>query len=81
MNKLSVIDGETLLDMDLNAPRFCVQNFLPQGLSILGGAPKMGKSWLVLDLRVRIAKLTRISVAVSMVASVLVCVVWHLLAG
>ncbi len=56
MNKLSVIDGETLLDMDLKAPRFCVQNFLPQGLSILGGAPKMGKSWLVLDLCVRIAK-------------------------
>ena len=56
MNKLSVIDGETLLDMDLNAPRFCVQNFLPQGLSILGGAPKMGKSWLVMDLCVRIAK-------------------------
>ena len=42
--------------MDLNAPRFCVQNFLPQGLSILGGAPKMGKSWLVLDLCVRITK-------------------------
>ena len=56
MNKLSVIDGETLLDMDLNAPRFCVQNFLPQGLSILGGAPKMEKSWLVMDLCVRIAK-------------------------
>ena len=56
MNKLSVIDGETLLDMDLNAPRFCVQNFLPQGLSILGGAPKMGKSWLVMDLCVRITK-------------------------
>ena len=29
----------------------------------------------------KIRKLTRISVAVSMVASVLVCVVWHLLAG
>ena len=56
LNKLSVIDGETLLDMDLNAPRFCVQNFLPQGLIILGGAPKVGKSWLVLDLCVRIAK-------------------------
>ena len=56
MNKLSAIDGETLLDMDLNAPRFCVQYFLPQGLSILGGAPKMGKSWLVMDLCVRIAK-------------------------
>ena len=29
----------------------------------------------------KVRKLTRISVAVSMVASVLVCVVWHLLAG
>ena len=29
----------------------------------------------------KIRKLTRISAAVSMVASVLVCVVWHLLAG
>ena len=29
----------------------------------------------------KIRKLTRISVAASMVASVLVCVVWHLLAG
>ena len=29
----------------------------------------------------KVRKLTRISVAASMVASVLVCVVWHLLAG
>ena len=29
----------------------------------------------------KVRKLTRISMAVSMVASVLVCVVWHLLAG
>lgn len=55
-NKLSVIDGETLFDMELNAPGFCIRNFLPQGLSILGGAPKMGKSWLVLDLCIRVAK-------------------------
>ena len=54
--KLKVIDGETLLDMELAAPRFCVQGLLPQGLTILGGAPKIGKSWLVLDLCVRIAK-------------------------
>ena len=32
-------------------------------------------------LKQKIRKLTRISVAASMVASVLVCVVWHLLAG
>lgn len=54
--KLQVIDGETLMDMELAAPKFCVQGLLPQGLCILGGAPKIGKSWLMLDLCVRIAK-------------------------
>jgi len=53
---LCAIDGETLMDMPLALPRFCVGGLLPQGLSILGGAPKIGKSWLVLDLCVRIAK-------------------------
>ena len=55
-NQLSVIDGETLLDMNLSPPKFCVKSLLPQGLSILGGAPKVGKSWMVMDLCVRIAK-------------------------
>ena len=54
--ELSVIDGETLLDMNLSPPKFCVKSLLPQGLSILGGAPKVGKSWMVMDLWVRIAK-------------------------
>lgn len=54
--KLQVIDGESLMDMELAAPNFCVKGLLPQGLCILGGAPKVGKSWLVLDLCVRIAK-------------------------
>ena len=53
---LCTIDGETLMDMPLALLRFCVGGLLPQGLSILGGAPKIGKSWLVLDLCVRIAK-------------------------
>lgn len=55
-NKLAVIDGETLMDLRLLPTRFCVQTLLPQGVTILGGAPKIGKSWLVLDLCVRIAK-------------------------
>lgn len=55
-NALTVIDGETLMDMRLPPTKFCVDTLLPQGVSILGGAPKIGKSWLVLDLCVRIAK-------------------------
>lgn len=53
---LAVIDGETLIDMRLPPTKFCVDTLLPQGITILGGAPKIGKSWLVLDLCVRIAK-------------------------
>lgn len=55
-NMLTVVDGETLMDMKLPPTKFCVETLLPQGISILGGAPKIGKSWLVLDLCVRIAK-------------------------
>jgi len=53
---LAVIDGETLMDMRLPPTKFCIDTLLPQGVTILGGAPKLGKSWLVLDLCIRIAK-------------------------
>lgn len=53
---LTVVDGETLMDMKLPPTKFCVETLLPQGISILGGAPKIGKSWMVLDFCVRIAK-------------------------
>lgn len=55
-NTLAVIDGETLMDMRLPPTKFCVDTLLPQGVTILGGAPKIGKSWLVLDLCIRVAK-------------------------
>lgn len=38
-NTLTVIDGETLMDMRLPPTKFCVDTLLPQGVSILGGAP------------------------------------------
>lgn len=55
-NKLAVIDSETLLDTRLTPTKFCVDTLLPEGLCILGGAPKIGKSWMVLDLCVRVTK-------------------------
>ena len=36
--------------------KFCVETLLPQGLCILAGSPKIGKSWLVLDMCVKVAK-------------------------
>ena len=41
------IDGDTLLDMDLPATKFVIKDLLPQGLAIIGGSPKVGKSWLI----------------------------------
>lgn len=42
--KLTVIDGETLMDMRLEPTAYAVKTLLPQGLCVLGGAPKIGKS-------------------------------------
>lgn len=54
--RLCYLDGETLMDMECVPHEFCINALLPQGLCILGGAPKVGKSWLVLDWCLRIAK-------------------------
>ena len=51
--KLTVIDGETLMDTRLEPTKFCIGTLLPQGITILGGAPKIGKSWWVLDICIR----------------------------
>ena len=56
MENMKTVNGEELVDMNLPPARFCVDTLLPQGICILGGAPKVGKSWLVLDLCVRIAQ-------------------------
>ena len=44
------------MDKRLPPAKFCVETLLPQGLCILGGSPKVEKSWLVLDLCVYIAQ-------------------------
>lgn len=53
--KLEIIDAETLLATPLPKTLFIVDNLLPQGLSIFCGASKIGKSWLMLDLAVKVA--------------------------
>ena len=53
--KLKTIDGQTLLSLDLPPIEFVVDRLIPQGLHILAGAPKTGKSWLLLLLCLRVA--------------------------
>lgn len=53
---LDTIDSKTLMATDLPPLRFVVSELLPQGLHILAGAPKVGKSWLALWLCLCVAK-------------------------
>ena len=53
---LHTIDGETLMNIPLPPIRFTISTLLPQGLSILAGAPKVGKSWLALQICLAVAK-------------------------
>lgn len=48
------ISLKDLLEMDIDPPHTVVENMLCQGLTILAGAPKVGKSWLCLDLCISI---------------------------
>ncbi|MCL2322737.1 MAG: helicase RepA family protein [Oscillospiraceae bacterium] len=47
---LSTIDGNTLMAQTFEPLKFTVKKILPHGLFILAGSPKIGKSWLALDL-------------------------------
>ena len=52
---LNTIDAEKLLATPLPPMKYYVDGILPQGLSILAGSPKAGKSWLALWLCLQIA--------------------------
>lgn len=56
MKKLETIDGETLMSKPLQPLNFVVDTLISQGLHILAGSPKVGKSWLALWLAVTVAK-------------------------
>ena len=48
LTPLTVLDGKTLLALDIEPPKFIVSRFLPVGLHLLAGSPKVGKSWLAM---------------------------------
>ena len=54
--KLNTIDGAFLMSQPLRPPNFVVDTLIAQGLHILAGSPKVGKSWLALWLAVTVAK-------------------------
>lgn len=52
----NIISAPNLVAQDLPPIRYAVPKLIPEGLSILGGPPKTGKSWLVMGLGFEIAR-------------------------
>jgi hypothetical protein len=52
---LKTITARDLGAKTFNPPRWAIQDLLPEGLIILAGKPKTGKSWLALDVAVAVA--------------------------
>ena len=50
MQKLNLVEAETLLYEPLEKPSFVVDGLIPTGLSLFCGSQKIGKSWLMLKL-------------------------------
>jgi hypothetical protein len=44
-----------LLRREFPEPKFAVEGVIQEGVNILAGAPKMGKSWLGLNLAVAVS--------------------------
>ncbi len=55
MKGFNSIDAATLMDKPLPNSCFLVDGLVPEGVNMISGAPKVGKSWLMLDLALSIA--------------------------
>ena len=54
-NKDLIITANALMKLDLPKPSWIIPGIIPEGLSLLAGKPKIGKSWLALDLGIALA--------------------------
>ena len=52
-NKLKTVDAETLLSTPMSKTMFIVDGLISQGVNVISGASKIGKSWLMLWLGCR----------------------------
>jgi hypothetical protein len=49
-----ILTADELMRMDFPEPRWAVNGIIPEGLGVLAGKPKIGKSWLFLGLGIAI---------------------------
>ena len=52
---IQLIDYTQLMQNEYPDPKWAVPNMIPEGLTLLVGRPKMGKSWLSLSLAIEVA--------------------------
>lgn len=50
----SAISAVDLINTNFQPPNWAIEDLLPEGLTILAGSPKIGKSWLALDIGVSV---------------------------
>ena len=50
IQQLESITGKELMQIPIEPLEFTIADILPHGLFILAGSPKVGKSWLALDM-------------------------------
>lgn len=56
LDELKTVNCEQLMTTPLKPIEFCVDGIISTGLFVLAGAPKVGKSWLALDMALSISK-------------------------
>ena len=56
MEKLHLISADTLFYQPLDHPKMLIDGILSNGLAILSGDSKIGKSWMVLWLCLKISR-------------------------
>jgi putative DNA primase/helicase len=54
--KVDFINGDELVETEYKKLQWAVEGIIPEGLTILAGAPKLGKSWLMLGLAYAVSK-------------------------
>ncbi len=56
VEKFKTVDADTLLSTPMKKTMFIVDTLIPQGVNVLSGASKIGKSWLMLWLGLQVAQ-------------------------
>ena len=56
VRSLEIRSAQWLLENPFDQPEWVIEDLIPCGLSLLAGAPKIGKSWLVLDLALHVSQ-------------------------